>query len=155
MNIGFSAGNATMPEIWLIIMIAMLVVEVSTVSLTSIWFAGGAAAAFIASILSAPLWLQILIFAAVTIILLLAIRPISVRFFLKNPEKTNVDSLAGKEAVVTENISNTEGHGSATVGGVVWTARMKEPSGSCVKGSICTVDHVEGVKLILTEKEEK
>lgn len=155
MDLGFQTGNATMPEIWLIVLIAMLVVELSTVSLTSIWFAGGAAAALAAALLGAPIWLQILIFAAVAVVLLLTIRPLSVRFFLKHPEKTNVEGLVGKDAVVTEDIDNLAGAGAATLDGVVWTARMKEANGTCPKGTICTVDHIEGVKLVLTTKEEK
>ena len=145
-------GAGVQSGIWLVVLIAMLLVEASTVSLTSIWFAAGALAALIAALLGAPVWLQITIFLAAALALLLLIRPISVRYFGKKGIKTNVESLIGKEAVVTEDIDNIEGRGEAAVNGVVWTARMKEKEGKCSRGSICDIDSIEGVKLILTEK---
>ena len=44
--------------------------EVATLGLTSIWFAGGAVVAVIAAALQAPIWLQILLFFAVSLLLL-------------------------------------------------------------------------------------
>ena len=151
MNDLFGAGFQN--GIWLVVLIAMLLVEASTVSLTSIWFAAGALVALLASLLGAPVWLQIVLFLAAALALLLLIRPISVRYFGKKGVKTNVESLIGKDAVVTEDIDNIEGRGEAAVDGVVWTARMKEKEGKCSKGSICIIESIEGVKLILTEKE--
>ena len=155
MNFPVQNGSMTMPEIWIVILIAMLIVEISTVALTSIWFAAGAAAALIAALCGTSLWIQIAVFAVVSVILLFTIRPLSVRFFLKKPEKTNVEGFSGKDAVVTEDIDNIERRGAATVAGIVWTARMATKDGKCPKGAICTVDHVEGVKLILRDKERE
>ncbi len=146
-------GAGVQSGIWLVVLIAMLLVEASTVSLTSIWFAAGALAALTASMLGAPLWVQIVLFLAAALALLLLIRPLSVRYFGKKGIKTNVESLIGKDAVVTEDIDNVEGRGEAAVDGVVWTARMKEKEGKCTKGCICIIDSIEGVKLILKEKE--
>ncbi len=146
-------GAGVQSGIWLVVLIAMLLVEASTVSLTSIWFAAGALAALIASMLGAPLWLQIVLFLVAALALLLLIRPLSVRYFGKKGIKTNVESLIGKDAVVTEDIDNIEGKGEAAVDGVVWTARMKEKEGKCSKGSICNIVSIEGVKLILEKKE--
>ena len=111
---------------WLIVLIAMLVVEISTVSLTSIWFAVGALFALIAALLGAPVAVQVILFFVAAIVLIIILRPVSVRYFNKNREKTNVESLIGREAVVTEDIDNIEGRGQASVNGVIWTARMKE-----------------------------
>ena len=151
LNVLFGAGVQS--GIWLVVLIAILLVEASTVSLTSIWFAAGALAALIAAMLGAPVWLQITIFLVAALALILLIRPLSVRYFGKKGIKTNVESLIGKDAVVTEDIDNIEGRGEAAVDGVVWTARMKEKEGKCAKGSICIIDGIEGVKLILKEKE--
>ncbi len=137
--------------IWLFVLIAMLVVELTTVSLTSVWFAAGAFAALAASLFHAPVWLQAALFFFVSFAMLLSVRPLSVKLFRKGLTKTNVESLIGREAVVTEDIRNVEGTGAAAVGGVIWSARMKEPEGACKKGSICIIDHIEGVKLILVE----
>ena len=137
--------------LWLFVLIAMLAVELATVSLTSVWFAAGAFAALAASLFHAPVWLQAALFFIVSFVMLLSVRPLSVKLFGRGLTKTNVESLIGKEAVVTEEIRNVEGIGTAAVEGVIWSARMKEPDGSCEKGSICIIDHIEGVKLILVE----
>ena len=145
-------GAGVQSGIWLVVLIAMLLVEASTVSLTCIWFAAGALAALIASMLGAPIWLQTVLFLAAALTLILLIRPISVRYFGKKAVRTNVESLIGKDAVVTEDIDNVAGKGEAVVNGMVWSARMKEKDGKCSKGSICNIDSIEGVKLILIEK---
>ncbi len=146
----FSTGSSA-AVIWLIVLVSALVAEFFTVSLTSIWFSAGALAALIGALLRAPVWLQAVLFILVSFVMLLLVRPLSMKLFRKGMEKTNVEGLIGKEAVVTEDISNLEGVGAAAVDGVVWTARMKEENGSCKKGNICRVDHIEGVKLILVE----
>ncbi len=148
----FGAGSQS--GFWLIVLIAMLIVEGTTVSLTSIWFAAGALIALVAALIGAPFWLQIILFLVTALVLLLLIRPLSVKIFSKKAEKTNFESLIGKDAVVTEDIDNIAGKGAAAVDGVVWTARMKERDGKCVKGCICNIDSIEGVKLILVNKTE-
>ena len=49
-----------MVTLWLVVLIVSIGVEVATLGLTSIWFAGGAVVAVIAAALQAPIWLQIL-----------------------------------------------------------------------------------------------
>lgn len=79
--------------IWLIILVVCIVVELITMGLTTIWFAGGALIAAIAAALSLPLWLQILLFLAVSLVLLYLTRPVAVKYFNKDRVKTNAESL--------------------------------------------------------------
>ncbi len=151
-NIVSVLGAGSQNGFWLIVLIVMIVVELSTVSLTSLWFAAGALIALVVSLLGGPIWLQVILFLVTAIILLLLVRPLSVRILSKKAEKTNVESLIGRDAVVTEDIDNIAGKGEAAVDGVVWTARMKERDGKCPQGSICIVERIEGVKIILTQK---
>ncbi len=151
-NIVSFLGAGSQNGFWLIVLIVMIVVEISTVSLTSLWFAAGALVALVVSLLGGPFWLQVVLFLVTAIILLLLVRPLSVKILSKKAEKTNVESLIGKDAVVTEDIDNIAGKGEAAVDGVIWTARMKERDGKCPKGSICIVERIEGVKIILTQK---
>ena len=51
--------------IWLIIFVACIVIEIVTLGLTTIWFAGGALIAAVSAALGAPLWLQAVLFGAV------------------------------------------------------------------------------------------
>ena len=152
MDLIYNLGAGSLSGFWLAVLIAMLLVEFSTVSLTSIWFAAGALCALIAALLGAPEWLQFILFAAAALILIILIRPISIRFFKHKKEKTNVEGLIGKDAVVTEDIDNVEGKGEATVNGMVWTARLKDSEGKCEKGKIMEIDSIEGVKFILKER---
>ena len=52
--------------VWLVLMVLFLLTEAATVTMVSLWFAGGSLAALVASLLHAPLWLQLLLFFAVT-----------------------------------------------------------------------------------------
>ena len=100
------------PIYWLLLFIVLLVVEIITLGLTTIWFAGGALVSFILAMLHVGSMLQWGVFCAVSLILLFATRPWAVRYFnSQKKEKTNVDSLAGKTAVVTSEIRNLEGKG--------------------------------------------
>ena len=81
------------PIIWLVILAVLVVIEIITLGLTTIWFAGGALAALVVSLLGGPVWLQILLFLGVSVVLLIFTRPLAVRYMNKNQQKTNVDSI--------------------------------------------------------------
>ena len=60
--------------IWLVLVVLFIGVEIATVGLTSIWFAGGALAALLFSLLGLNIFWQIAIFVVVSAILLLFTR---------------------------------------------------------------------------------
>ena len=137
-----------MQFLWIILAVAFLIVEFGTVSLVSIWFVGGSLAALAAYYLGAPLWLQVLVFALVSLILLLLLRPFLRKFVNPHKVPTNVDAIIGKEAIVTEAIDNLAAVGAIKLGGVTWTARSK--SGVHIPaGTVVAVREVEGVKAIV------
>ena len=82
---------------WLILLGILLIIEIITLGLTTIWFAGGALIAFLVAILGGAVWLQVVVFLAVSILLLLFTRPIAMKYMNKNVQKTNVDSLKGEK----------------------------------------------------------
>ena len=86
---------------WLIIFLVLLVIEIFTLGLTTIWFAIGAVAAIIAALAGAEVIVQVMLFVFVSFITLVLTRPIAVKYLGKNTLKTNVDELVGKTAVVT------------------------------------------------------
>ena len=139
---------------WLAVLIVLLVIEIATLGLTTIWFAGGALVACIAALLHASIWVQIVLFLVVSVLLLLFTRPVAVRYMNKNRTKTNVDSMAGKEAVVTEDIDNLKAQGVVQVNGLEWTARAENNQDVIPKGSVVEVTRVDGVKLIVRKREE-
>lgn len=138
---------------WLILFIVLLVIEIITLGLTTIWFAGGALTAFVLSMLEVSPTVQWAVFCAVSLILLFATRPWAVRYFnSQKKEKTNVDSLIGKTAVVTSEIRNLEGKGEVFVNGLTWTARAGEDSLVIKEDTHVTITAVQGVKLIVEVK---
>lgn len=138
---------------WLILFIVLLVIEIITLGLTTIWFAGGALTAFVLSMLEVSPVLQWAVFCAASLILLFATRPWAVRYFNnQKKEKTNVDSLIGKTAVVTSAIRNLEGKGEVFVNGLTWTARTEEDSLVIKENTHVMVTAVQGVKLIVEVK---
>lgn len=141
-----------MLTVWLVFLIVCIVVELLTMGLTTVWFAGGALIAGIAALCHAPLWLQIVLFLVVSIILLCFTRPIAVKYFNKDRIKTNVESLIGRQAIVISEISNLEGIGQVTVGGQEWTARSKDENAQIPVGTVVIVRAINGVKLIVEPK---
>lgn len=139
---------------WLAVLIVLLLVEIATLGLTTIWFAGGALVACVAALLHASIWVQIVLFLVVSVLLLLFTRPVAVRYMNRNRTKTNVDSMAGKEAVVTEDIDNLKAQGVVQVNGLEWTARAENNQDVIPKGSVVEVTRVDGVKLIVRKREE-
>lgn len=138
--------------LWLVLMIVFILIEVSTVSMVSIWFASGALTALIASLCKAPLWLQIVLFVVVSAALLLALRPLARKYFTPRLTKTNVDAVVGTEGLVTQRIDNLSASGCVKLGGVEWSARST--SGAPLEeGTRIRVDRVEGVKVFVTAAE--
>ena len=139
--------------IWLIVLVVCLVVEFSTLGLTSIWLAGGALLSMIIALIGGPLWLQILVFLVASIVLLIFTRPVATKYFNKNRTKTNVNSIAGRQAIVTETIDNLKGMGQIVTNGMEWTARSLDDS-VIEEGAVVTIEKIEGVKAIVKMKKE-
>ncbi len=137
--------------IWLGATVLLFILEAVTVNLVSVWFALGSLAALIASLLGAKLWLQIVVFFIVTILTLIATRPLVKKYFnKKDHEPTNADAVIGRICVVTQDVDNLSSSGQASCMGSTWTVRSK--NGEIIKeGSKAKVLSIEGVKLIIEE----
>lgn len=137
---------------WLIAFVVLLGIEAATMALTTIWFAGGALAAFAAALAGAAVEVQLVVFVVVSFILLLFTRPLAARLLRGGDKvKTNVDSLIGRSAKVTEAIDNELGTGAAVVGGQEWTARSFDGESRFPTGETVVIRAVEGVKLMVSE----
>lgn len=134
--------------IWLIIVAVMLIIEIFTMGLTTIWFSLGAVAAAIASGLEAPIWLQIVLFSVVSVLVMILVRPFAVKVINKERIKTNIEEIVGEKAVVIEEIDNEKEKGMVRFRGVEWMARSVDGSILAVD-EIVTIDTVSGVKLIV------
>ena len=136
---------------WLAVFVLLIVIELATMGLTTIWFAGGAVAGFIASMLGANVVIQAVVFFVVSIVLLIFTRPFAVRYINSNKTKTNIDGLIGQEALVLEEINNSRETGCARLEGKEWTARSVDDT-VIPADTVVIVERIEGVKLIVKTK---
>lgn len=133
---------------WIVLLVVLIIVEAVTAQLVTIWFAAGAAAALVAELCDLPEWLQWIIFIAVSVIALVATRPLVRKATKSKMQPTNADRCIGQTAVVTEDINNIEGKGQVHVNGTTWTARSSDGS-VFRKDERVTVEKIDGVKLIV------
>ena len=135
--------------VWLVLLAAFLITEAATVTVVSLWFAVGSLAALIASLLGAALWLQILLFLAVSAVALAALRPIVRKYIHPKLTATNVDSVIGAVGLVTAAIDNVSATGQVKLGAMEWTARSTDNT-PIEAGTLVQVDRIEGVKVFVT-----
>ena len=142
------------PFIWLGLVAVFLVIEAITVGLTTVWFAGGALVACIASWLGGGIVVQLLLFFGVSVVLLIFTRPVAVRYMNRGVEKTNVERLIGQKAIVIQKVDNLAQTGQVRVGDVEWMARTKSDDVQIPEKAVAVIKEVQGVKLIVEEVKE-
>jgi membrane protein implicated in regulation of membrane protease activity len=147
-------SSLSLPLLWFGIIVVTLIVESQTADLVAIWFAPSAFVAMILSFFKVQFWLQFGVFVVLTLIGLILsftlIRPMMKK--RSKVEKTNVDAMAGKLALVEEDIDNGIPCGVAKINGQLWTARMDDPATTAAKGEWVEIVRVEGSKLICRPK---
>ena len=140
--------------IWTGLLVLLGIGEALTVGLTCVWFAAGSLVALVVSLLNGPLWLQIVLFIVVSILCMLAIRPIARKYLNSKVEPTNADRIIGTETRVIEAIDNLQATGAVRIGGIVWSARSENEEPIPV-GTLVQVLRIEGVKVYVEPVKEK
>ncbi len=142
---------------WLAVIILFLVIEMITVSLVSIWFVGGALAAFLAAYFTDTMWIQVVAFLAVSVVLLVLLRPLARKLSVKQKDQmvSGAKAMIGKQAIVTEEIDSVHAKGAVQVNGQYWTAKTKLFEDKIPKDTIVDIIDVDGVKLIVRPAENK
>lgn len=138
---------------WLALLIVLLVIEIITVGLTSIWAAGGALAALILNIVGVPFAGQVIAFFVATFVLLYFTRPFAVKFINAQRVKTNYEGIIGKTIRIAEKVDNMSQMGMAVVNGQEWTVRAEQDEDILEPGTIVKVVNISGVKLIVKKEE--
>lgn len=139
---------------WLGVMVVFIILEIATVGLYTIWFAGGCLIAFFATLLGCGKLAQAGVFVVVSGILILFVRPITRKKLLIGRERTNAESLVGEKARVIEKIDNIAGTGRAVVMGQEWMARSADDNVTYDVDEIVIVGDITGVKIIVKKEEE-
>ena len=138
-----------MQAVWGGLLLLFLFVEGITAGLASIWFALGALVALIASLLRAPVWLQLALFFIVSVATLILTRPLARKYINGRRQATNADRVVGMTGRITETVDNIAGTGAVYVAGKTWTARTKDGE-TIPEGALVRADAIEGVKLIVS-----
>ena len=139
---------------WLGAFGVLLLIEILTLGLTTIWFAVGALAAFLLALVQVPLMIQIVVFIVVSVVMLVFTRPIMTKYLNKKTTKTNAESLVWSKARVLRPINNLKSEGQVMVNGMEWTARSTKDEVTFQKDEMVRIAGISGVKLIV-EKENK
>lgn len=140
--------------LWLLILAVLIFIEIITLGLTTIWFAGGALVAFILSLFFDNLLLEVILFLVVSMVLLYFTRPLVLKYFNPKRIKTNYEGVIGKTALVTATIDNMNAVGQVVVDGQEWSAKAMEDI-VIEKGSRVRVHGITGVKLIVSIYKEE
>ena len=134
--------------VWIAVLVTAVVVEALTNDFVAIWFFPAAVVSMILSLFDTSPWLQLILFLAIGLALVISTRPLCRKFLASKEEKTNVDALIGKTCLVTEEIRNIDEIGEVKIGGLCWSARAADGRVIPV-GEQVTVKEIQGVKLIV------
>lgn len=137
--------------IWLILIFLLIILEISTINLVSIWFIASAIVSLTLSFFIDSFMIQFAVFVILGIILLVTTRPILFKMLHQKSESTNLDRVIGMTAIVTEEIKRNV-VGEVKVDGKRWSAISNK---KIEVGEEVIVDAIDGVKLIVRKKDEK
>ena len=133
---------------WVILVVLFAVLEMVTAALVSIWFVIGAIGAAITAAFGAETWIQVLVFIAISVAVLVLTKPIVSKIRKRPPEELNANRIIGEKGIITQNVDIVLGTGEVKIGGVVWTCRSVDQS--VIKSdSIVEIVRIEGVKAIV------
>ena len=150
----FLAGVDWFVVIWLVMVIVFLAVELTTVTLTSIWFAAGALIALFVAMAGGGLGLQIIAFLIAAFGMFFATKPWADKVINAKKVNTNADRAVGEEVRVLERISNLDQTGRVVVRGQDWMARTENDNIIIEQGELVRVLRISGVKVIVERVKE-
>ena len=138
--------------LWLVLAVVFGVGEIATLGFFLAPFAGGAAIAAVVSAAGVGFVGSAAVFLLVSIILLLALRPVARRQLRTPPQiRTGTAALVGKPAMVLERIANHEGVGCVRIDGEVWTARAYMEDETYEAGTKVQVVEIRGATALVTD----
>lgn len=111
--------------VWLVLILAFATIEVFTLEMTFLMLALGSVAGLLSGLFGIPWWAQFIIGAAVSVALILLLRPPLLRMLRRggDPTRSNVDALIGADGAVVRTV-NAGGGQVRLQNGEVWTARL-------------------------------
>lgn len=133
---------------WGVIFVLTVIAEFASMQLISIWFAVGSLGAFFAAMFDLGFTAQLAIFVLVSMLLLIATRPLLKKLQVKNVVPMNADKEIGCTAVIIEEVNGAAGTGRVRLSGVDWMA-VSEDGSVLPVDTVVTVTQVQGAKLLV------
>lgn len=133
--------------VWLITVVILILIELCTINLVTIWFVASGIIALIVSLFTNNYVLQFGTFVILGVVLLITTKPILMRYVKNNHSKTNLDRIIGMTGKVTEKISKYS-NGEVKVDGKKWTAYSDK---TIKEGSMVKVLEIKGVRIKVEE----
>lgn len=135
--------------LWLVVIVLLVFLEVSTVNLVCVWFILSGLVSLILSFFIDSFYIEFAVFVVLGLILMILTRPILIKKFAHKNVKTNSDRVLGMEGVVTEEITKLK-VGEVKVDGKRWSAVSDE---KIEVGTTIIVESIDGVKLVVRKGE--
>lgn len=135
--------------LWLVVIVLLVFLEVSTVNLVCVWFILSGLVSLILSFFIDSFYIEFAVFVLLGLVLMVLTRPILVKKFARKNVKTNIDRVLGMEGVVTEEITKLK-VGEVKVDGKRWSAISDE---KIEVGTTVIVESIDGVKLVVRKGE--
>ena len=136
-------------QIWLIAAGIFFIVEIMTVGFLIFWLGIGALLAMVVSFFTDNLIIQTSVFVITSSLLLFATKPFVKKFARNNTSlKTNVYSIIGEKAIVTQDIDSLASTGKVKINGETWSA-VGEDNSNIEKGTEVEILEIKGVKAVV------
>ena len=136
---------------WIIIILALAIIEVVTINLVTIWYVASAIVALIVSFFIDNFTVQFSIFVILGTIFLITTKKALDKLVKEKHAKTNLDRIVGMTGIVTEDISKNI-VGAVKVDGKIWSATSNK---MIKKGEVVRVLEINSTKLKVEKKEEE
>lgn len=140
---------------WLVLILIFITVEMLTLQFTFLMIAIGSVGGLLSGLFGTPWWGQLLIAAALSVLLLFLIRPPLLRWLKKggDPTKSNVEALIGTRGTVVMTLG--PGGGQVKLGnGETWTARIGVGAIELLPGDQVLVTAIEGSTAVVIPAEQ-
>lgn len=133
---------------WIVACVCFTLLEAFTQQFVSIWFLFGGIVAMIGAYFGMNLEMQCILFVIISLMTLIAFRPIIKKFFKGEVVKTNMDANVGQMAIVTKDFDEITLEGRILVNDMDWAAKSLDGVVH-VKGEKVIVERIEGVKCLV------
>lgn len=137
--------------LWFLIFLILIIVEVLTINLSTIWFIIGSVFAFFSSFFTRNLNYQIIVFIVFTIISIILTKRFLTKVSNFKKINTNVDSIIGRTCLVTKDINNLLNQGEIVIDKNIWSALSKDDNVIIREGTKVKICDIKGVKVIVEE----